>query len=68
MITRYPNPSIFSYESRLFRPFEYAMQPPPWYKPEHIAISKPELPNGVKLLENLEAPQCFAIPGNHGTN
>ncbi|XP_073394214.1 uncharacterized protein [Physcomitrium patens] len=61
----YPNPSAFSYERRFFRPFEYALQPPPWYRPEHIAVSKPELPEGVKSLEDLEAPQCFAIPGNH---
>ncbi|KAG0612584.1 hypothetical protein M758_6G039400 [Ceratodon purpureus] len=61
----YPNPSVFSYERRLFKPFEYALQPPPWYKPEHIAVRKPELPGGVKNLENLKAPQCFAIPGNH---
>lgn len=61
----YPNPSTYSYERRLFLPFEYAMQPPVWYKPEHIAVTKPELPEGVHSLEEFRAPQCFAIPGNH---
>lgn len=61
----YPNPSTYSYERRLFQPFEYALQPPRWYKPEHIAVTKPELPDGVDSLEKYEGPQCFAIPGNH---
>jgi hypothetical protein len=62
----YPNPSTYSYERRLFQPFEYAMQPPISYKPEHIAVKKPELPEGVDSLETSDTPQCFAIPGNHG--
>jgi hypothetical protein len=66
MCNRYPNPSTYSYERRLFHPFEYAMQPPISYKPEHIAVKKPELPEGVDSLETLDTPQCFAIPGNHG--
>lgn len=66
MFNSYPNPSTYSYERRLFQPFEYALQPPRWYKPEHIAVSKPELPDGVDSLEKYEGPQCFAIPGNHG--
>ncbi|KAL6493243.1 hypothetical protein OROGR_033002 [Orobanche gracilis] len=61
----YPNPSAFTYESRLFRPFEYALQPPVWYKEEHIAANKPELPSGVSALEQYDGPQCFVIPGNH---
>ncbi|KAJ8762281.1 hypothetical protein K2173_007438 [Erythroxylum novogranatense] len=61
----YPNPSAFTYEKRLFRPFEYALQPPPWYKPEHIAADKPELPCGVSELKQYDGPQCFVIPGNH---
>lgn len=61
----YPNPSPFTYERRLFGPFEYALQPPPCYKPENIAESKPELPDGVDTLEHYEGPQIFAIPGNH---
>ncbi|CAK9191692.1 unnamed protein product [Sphagnum troendelagicum] len=61
----YPNPSTFSYERRLFQPFQYALQPPAWYRPEHIAVQKPELPEGVDSLEHFDAPQCFAIPGNH---
>ena len=63
---RYPNPSAFTYERRLFRPFEYALQPPPWYKEEHIATNKPELPCGMSLLKEYDGPQCFLIPGNHG--
>ncbi|CAM6089158.1 unnamed protein product [Calypogeia fissa] len=61
----YPNPSTFSYEERFFRPFQYALQPPESYKAEHIAVQKPELPAGVKSLEDYDGPQCFAIPGNH---
>ncbi|KAG6391925.1 hypothetical protein SASPL_149689 [Salvia splendens] len=62
----YPNPSAFTYERRLFRPFEYALQPPLWYKEEHIATNKPELPCGMSLLKEYNGPQCFLIPGNHG--
>ena len=62
----YPNPSPSSYENRLFRPFQYALQPPPFYKEAHIAVRKPELPSGVQSLADYEGPQCFAIPGNHG--
>ncbi|KAL2457463.1 Calcineurin-like metallo-phosphoesterase superfamily protein [Forsythia ovata] len=61
----YPNPSAFTYERRLFRPFEYALQPPFWYKEDHIAVNKPELPRGVADLKQYEGPQCFVIPGNH---
>ncbi|KAH6755702.1 Calcineurin-like metallo-phosphoesterase superfamily protein [Perilla frutescens var. hirtella] len=61
----YPNPSSFTYESRFFRPFEYALQPPEWYKEEHVAVNKPELPAGVSTLKQYDGPQCFAIPGNH---
>eukprot|EP01018_Ginkgo_biloba_P006074 Gb_19683 [translate_table: standard] len=61
----YPNPSPFTYERRLFVPFEYALQPPAYYRPEHIAVNKPELPVGVDSLKQYDGPQCFAIPGNH---
>lgn len=61
----YPNPSPFSYENRLFRPFEYALQPPEFYKAAHIAVKKPELPDGVESLTGYLGPECFAIPGNH---
>ncbi|MCL7034104.1 hypothetical protein MKW94_010031, partial [Papaver nudicaule] len=61
----YPNPSSFTYERRFFCPFEYALQPPPWYKPEHIAVDKPELPAGVSEMKQYDGPQCFLIPGNH---
>jgi len=64
--SRYPNPSSFTYEKRLFCPFEYALQPPRWYKNDSIAVDKPELPNGVSDLKSYEGPQCFLIPGNHG--
>ncbi|KAL1353818.1 hypothetical protein HN51_042409 [Arachis hypogaea] len=60
----YPNPSAFTYERRLFVPFEYALQPPPWYKAEQIAVNKPEVPDGAEL-KNYKGPQCFVIPGNH---
>lgn len=63
---RYPNPSAFTYERRLFRPFEYALQPPAWYKLNHIAVNKPELPEGISELKEYNGPQCFLIPGNHG--
>ncbi|EPS68439.1 hypothetical protein M569_06328, partial [Genlisea aurea] len=61
----YPNPSEFTYERRLFRPFEYALQPPIWYKDEHVAVNKPELPSEVSSLKQYDGPQCFVIPGNH---
>ncbi|KAG5543415.1 hypothetical protein RHGRI_016222 [Rhododendron griersonianum] len=61
----YPNPSGFTYENRFFRPFEYALQPPPCYKEEHVAADKPELPCGVSDLKQYDGPQCFVIPGNH---
>lgn len=63
---RYPNPSAFTYERRFFAPFESALQPPDWYKSEHIAIDKPEMPQGVSNLRDYHGPQCFIIPGNHG--
>ncbi|GLJ47120.1 hypothetical protein SUGI_0994890 [Cryptomeria japonica] len=61
----YPNPSPFTYERRLFCPFEFALQPPACYKPENIAVYKPELPAGVDSLRQYRGPQAFAIPGNH---
>uniref|UniRef100_A0A7N0VJ42 Calcineurin-like phosphoesterase domain-containing protein n=2 Tax=Kalanchoe fedtschenkoi TaxID=63787 RepID=A0A7N0VJ42_KALFE len=61
----YPNPSAYTYERRFFRPFEYAMQPPRWYKKEHVAVNKPELPFGISDLKQYDGPQCFIIPGNH---
>ncbi|KAL8166043.1 hypothetical protein V2J09_007542 [Rumex salicifolius] len=61
----YPNPSAFTYENRFFRPFKDALQPPQWYKDEHIATKKPELPDGVSDLKQYDGPQCFLIPGNH---
>ncbi|CAH2078205.1 unnamed protein product [Thlaspi arvense] len=61
----YPNPSAFTYEKRLFCPFEYALQPPHWYKKDSISVDKPELPDGVSDLKHYDGPQCFLIPGNH---
>ncbi|KAK3126151.1 hypothetical protein QOZ80_7AG0552370 [Eleusine coracana subsp. coracana] len=61
----YPNPSTYTYEKRFFRPFEYALQPPPWYKAEHIALDKPEVPPSVSRMKEYDGPQCFIIPGNH---
>lgn len=61
----YPNPSAFTYERRLFCPFEYALQPPPWYRVEHIAVNKPEVPCGLSEPKQYDGPQCFVIPGNH---
>ncbi|VAI21243.1 unnamed protein product [Triticum turgidum subsp. durum] len=61
----YPNPCSFTYERRFFCPFEYALQPPAWYTPDHIALEKPELPLGVSELRQYKGPQCFMIPGNH---
>ncbi|KAK4745689.1 hypothetical protein SAY87_012001 [Trapa incisa] len=60
----YPNPSSFTYERRLFCPFEYALQPPSWYKPEQIAVNKPEVPFEASLKQ-YDGPQTFVIPGNH---
>ncbi|XP_075668125.1 uncharacterized protein LOC142637993 [Castanea sativa] len=44
----YPNPSEFTYERRLFRPFKYALQPPPCHEQGHM---------GVKKLD--EMPPCY---------
>uniref|UniRef100_A0A8R7PYA6 Glyoxal oxidase N-terminal domain-containing protein n=1 Tax=Triticum urartu TaxID=4572 RepID=A0A8R7PYA6_TRIUA len=61
----YPNPCSFTYEQHCFCPFEYALQPPAWYMPEHITLENPELPLGVSELRQYSRPQCFMIPGNH---
>jgi hypothetical protein len=42
------------------------MQPPCWYKAEHIAVDKPEIPLGISKMKEYDGPQCFIIPGNHG--
>ncbi|KAL4649731.1 hypothetical protein ACB092_01G035800 [Castanea dentata] len=44
----YPNPSEFTYERRLFRPFKYALQPPPCHEQGRM---------GVKKLD--EMPPCY---------
>lgn len=60
----YPSPSQDTYESRLFRPFECALPPPPHYDPDSLATRKPDVPRG-DTLSSYNGPQCFAIPGNH---
>jgi len=65
LLRRYPNPSAFTYERRFFCPFENALQPPPWYEPEHISLHKPKS-HGLSELNQYDGPQCFIIPGNHG--
>uniref|UniRef100_A0A2N9HL02 Calcineurin-like phosphoesterase domain-containing protein n=1 Tax=Fagus sylvatica TaxID=28930 RepID=A0A2N9HL02_FAGSY len=40
----YPNPSEFTYERRLFRPFKYAFQPPPCHEQGRMAVNKLEVP------------------------
>ena len=62
----YPNPLAFTYERCLFYPFEYALQPSPWYKADHIAMKKPELPYWMSELKPYDGPRCYVIPGNHG--
>ncbi|KAG9397865.1 hypothetical protein AC1031_016519 [Aphanomyces cochlioides] len=61
----YPHPDEESYESRFWRPFEYAMKPPIWYDPAAVSTKKPALPKQCKTLKDYEGPTCFAIPGNH---
>uniref|UniRef100_A0A7S1T4N1 Calcineurin-like phosphoesterase domain-containing protein n=1 Tax=Tetraselmis chuii TaxID=63592 RepID=A0A7S1T4N1_9CHLO len=40
----YPNPSDYSYEKRLFKPFEDALPPPRHYHPGRVVVQKPDLP------------------------
>lgn len=40
----YPNPSIETYEHRLFRPFEAALPPPPNVHHKRLVVNKPDLP------------------------
>ncbi|ETV93544.1 hypothetical protein, variant 8 [Aphanomyces invadans] len=61
----YPHPDADSYESRFWRPFEYAMKPPTWYDPAVISTKKPTLPRSCQSLKEYAGPTCFAIPGNH---
>ncbi|KAF3948021.1 hypothetical protein CMV_025929 [Castanea mollissima] len=75
----YPNPSEFTYERRLFRPFKYAFQPPSCNDQERMVVNKPTVPPGVsrerrqdrkrtkrgKQPTSYNGPQCFVIPGNH---
>ncbi|KAF0700957.1 Aste57867_8527 [Aphanomyces stellatus] len=59
----YPHPDEESYESRFWRPFEYAMKPPIWYDPAAVSTKKPALPTPCKSLKDYGGPTCFAIPG-----
>ncbi|KAG3116671.1 hypothetical protein PI124_g5888 [Phytophthora idaei] len=60
----YPHPDDKTYETRLFRCFEYAMKPPPSYHPSSISTQK-KAPGGCASLREYEGPSVFAIPGNH---
>ncbi|KAI9914831.1 hypothetical protein PsorP6_007924 [Peronosclerospora sorghi] len=60
----YPHPDSHTYETRLFRCFEYAMKPPPWYHPSALSTHK-TLPAGCAALRDYKGPSVFAIPGNH---
>jgi len=40
----YPNPTEFTYEKRLFLPFQDALPPPPHYHPTRLVVTKPDLP------------------------
>lgn len=46
----YPTPSIETYNTRLFAPFEAALPRPKWYNHNAVAVQKPELPPGVASL------------------
>ena len=77
---RYPNPSEFTYERRMFRPFEYALQPPLCNEKGSITVNKNGVPPRVSELQQgkknkkkyrkqsmpYNGPRCFVIPGNHG--
>ncbi|KAL7692206.1 putative calcineurin-like phosphoesterase domain, ApaH type [Plasmopara halstedii] len=60
----YPHPDDKTYETRLFRCFEYAMKPPPSYHPSAISTQK-KAPEGCTSLREYKGPSVFAIPGNH---
>uniref|UniRef100_A0A7N2LRF0 Uncharacterized protein n=1 Tax=Quercus lobata TaxID=97700 RepID=A0A7N2LRF0_QUELO len=36
--------------------YKYALQPPLWHKPEHVAVNKPEVPYGVFELKQYDGP------------
>lgn len=55
----YPFPDAETYETRLFRPFEYAMKPPSNYSPATLSTAKRK-PGAYD-----EGLTAFAIPGNH---
>lgn len=63
----YPFPDTETYETRLFRPFEYAMKPPEIYNPANLAMHKTAVVPGTKgtRLPLYDGPTAFAIPGNH---
>ena len=59
----YPSPTIETYDSRLFVPFEYAMEPPPSFSRQDISF--PRQDGGQKNKGKEQEPICYAIPGNH---
>lgn len=79
---RYPNPSQFTYERRLFQPFDDALQSRACIEHTRMVVDKPMMPLEVfepskqgrkrskkrpkKQVKPYEGPRCFIIPGNHG--
>ena len=73
----YPSPSVKEYDDRLFGPFCDAMEPPPSYDPQNIAMpptraddddqerDSPKRKNNNISTTKRTAPCCYAIPGNH---
>lgn len=61
----YPHPDPESYETRLWRCFEYAMKPPKQYDPAAISTGKAHLPADCESLSDYKGPTVFAVPGNH---
>jgi len=60
----YPRPTYENFEERFVRVFEDAMPPPRWYDPDHVAVDKPDIPEGEKLRQ-YKGPVAYAVPGNH---
>eukprot|EP00873_Tetraselmis_striata_P039964 jgi/Tetstr1/460228/TSEL_005543.t1 len=58
----YPNPSDYSYERRLFKPFEDALPPPRHYHPGRVVVHKPDLPPGHPAFDmcDCDSPRSAA--------
>lgn len=62
----YPHPDPESYETRLWRCFEYAMKPPAEYDPAAISTGAgARVPPNCAALKDYDGPTVFAVPGNH---